>query len=257
MPPPTVPKIAKPSKESDDDAGIFQTRPVASPTPKQPATVAQVNETPPETPAENDEQAVRRLTSSDERRDSILNNTPAIFEYRPNPNEKEEHRLHEFHFLGRQAFEEHGDKVEAMAEKHGVDPDLMHAILYMENARGHKFIGNEIADRVSLSDSQMPMNINPTLWGALVGKDDLLDVDDNIEAATILVKRISERLKNPTPRAIGSVWNHIGRETPNNLGLVVDRVYAEKPWLYDGLTYPPLPIDTENRRRSRHGIPRK
>lgn len=120
--------------------------------------------------------------------------------------------------------------------------------MYMENSRGHKFGFNKLFDQLGISSSQEPMNIKPSLWGELIGKDDLSDASDNIEAATILVKRISERLDDPTPEAVGSIWNYIGRETSNDLGAVVDRVYRDKSWLR-----PFKLIDPEARRKARHG----
>lgn len=190
----------------------------------------------------------KRLTLPGEREKSIRNDTPATFEYRTNEEADAGKDWWEKHSIGRKAYEEHGAKIDAMAEKHGVDPDLMQAIMYMENSRGHKFGFNKLFDQLGISSSQEPMNIKPSLWGELIGKDDLSDASDNIEAATILVKRISERLDDPTPEAVGSIWNYIGRETSNDLGAVVDRVYRDKPWLR-----PFKLIDPEARRKARHG----
>ena len=77
------------------------------------------------------------------------------------------------------------------------------------------------------------MNINPSLWAALVGEVDsqLEDPAQNIEAAIILIRRISDRLENPTPEAVGSIWNYIGRETTHDRGAYIGRIYREKPWM--------------------------
>ena len=69
-------------------------------------------------------------------------------------------------------------------------------------------------------------------WASLIGKqpDDLYDEDANIEAATVLLKRISSRVKKPTPEKVGSIWNFSGREKTNEFGEYIGRVYKEKPW---------------------------
>ena len=54
--------------------------------------------------------------------------------------------------------------------------------------------------------------------------------EDNVEAATILVRRIQERIKDPTVAKIGSVWQFTGRENVNDFGAYIARMYKEKPW---------------------------
>jgi hypothetical protein len=104
--------------------------------------------------------------------------------------------------------------------------------MYSENSRGHNFLGNNVADFLGWGDSVAPMNINPTLWGGLLGDDaDLYDEAQNIEASAILIRRIADRLENPTPVAIASIWNFAGREQPNDFGAYVARMYDEQPWL--------------------------
>ena len=119
-----------------------------------------------------------------------------------------------------------------MARKHGVDPDMVRAIIWVETARGHKGIFNDLADKLGLSDTQMPMNINGDIWSGLIGvpPEALKDPVKNIEAGTVLIKRIGERVKNPTAAKIGSIWNYSGREEVNDLGARIGRVYREKPW---------------------------
>lgn len=109
--------------------------------------------------SETSPQPDKRLTLPGERGESIRNDTPATFEYRPNEEADAGKDWWEKHSIGRKAYEEHGAKIDAMAKKHGVDPDLMQAIMYMENSRGHKFGFNKLFDQLGISSSQEPMNI--------------------------------------------------------------------------------------------------
>lgn len=121
-----------------------------------------------------------------------------------------------------------------MAEKHGVDPDLIRAVMWAENARGNKGFFNALADVVRKSDSPLPMNMNKETGAKLLGKrpEDLYDARNNIEAAAIFLKRIRGRIDapNPTPAQIGSMWLFTGSEQTNDWGEFIQRVYDEKPW---------------------------
>ena len=76
------------------------------------------------------------------------------------------------------------------------------------------------------------MNIQKDRWASLIDKnpDDLYDADNNIEAATILLKRISDRIEKPTPAKVGSIWNYMGREKTNEFGEYTGQLYKKKPW---------------------------
>ena len=171
------------------------------------------------------------LTMPEERTESILNDTPAIFRYQPNKDVKADTVLWERKHLGVDAVIKHDDLIREMSEKHGVDADLVRAIMCMENARGHRYGINDLADRWKLSDSIMPMNINPEIWGGLLGgKADFYDPAQNIEASTILIKRIADRLENPTAEAVASIWNYLGQEETVELGAYVQQVYESRAW---------------------------
>ena len=78
------------------------------------------------------------------------------------------------------------------------------------------------------------MNIYPKIWGRLgLSKETASAPKKNIKAGVTLIKRIADRLDNPTPAKIGSIWNYAGRENVNDYGAYVDRMYHEKPWVND------------------------
>lgn len=171
------------------------------------------------------------LTMPDERRESILNDTPAIFKFGPGRENDDSSPFWEEPQRGRDAVAEFDEVIVEMAEKHSVNPDIVRSIMYMENARGHWYGASYLADDLGLSDTIMPMNIDPEIWGSLLGEGvDLSDTGQNIEAATILIGRISNRLDEPTAASIASVWNYLGRESKNDLGSYVQRVYDARLW---------------------------
>lgn len=172
------------------------------------------------------------LKDPDERRVSILQDKPDKFEFRGGRPADDSAPFWELPQFGARTVQRYDPIIVQMAEKHGVDADLLRAVMYMENARGHYFGMNNLSDALGLSDSIAPMNINPDLWKTLLNKaePDFKDPRQNIEAATILLKSIANRLDDPTPEAIASVWNYLGRETTSDIGAYVGRAYREKPW---------------------------
>ena len=60
--------------------------------------------------------------------------------------------------------------------------------------------------------------------------EDMYDPDVNIEAATVLLKRIADRIDKPDAAKVGSIWNYTGREKTNEFGEYIGKVYQEKPW---------------------------
>ena len=58
----------------------------------------------------------------------------------------------------------------------------------------------------------------------------MYDEDANIEASTILLKRIRDRVEKPTPEKIGTLWNGLGLEENNEFGNYIGELYRKKPW---------------------------
>ncbi len=134
--------------------------------------------------------------------------------------------------LGKQAIAQHDKSILKYAQKYNVDPDLTRSVMYAENARGHKFGLNSVSDFVGVSSSPLPMNVQKARWSSLIGKaeEDMYDPDANIEASTVLLKRIRDRVRNPNADTIGSVWHNIGATQTDEFGEYIGAVYTEKPW---------------------------
>lgn len=115
------------------------------------------------------------------------------------------------------------------AGRYKIDPDMTRAVMYAENARGYY---GSIADKVGMSESILPMNIQKKRWSAIIGREpkDLNDPDTNIEAGTVLLQRIRDRIIQPTPAKIASIWHSLGATKTDEFGEYVGHIYREKPW---------------------------
>lgn len=134
--------------------------------------------------------------------------------------------------MGRQAVHEHNGRILKYAQKYNVDPDLVRSVMFAENSRGHYVGANYVADVVKKSGSPFPMNIQKDRWAELIDKkpEDLYNPDNNVEVATVLIRRITDRIERPTPEEVGSIWHYIGREKTDEFGESVGYVYRGKSW---------------------------
>jgi soluble lytic murein transglycosylase-like protein len=144
------------------------------------------------------------------------------------------------HDEGARVLRTHDRAIDKEARAQGVDPDLVRAIMYVENSGGDDtyFAASDFFERVGVADSIRPMNIKPEVWSGLGFKEeDFYDPEVNIEAAVTLIKEIQDRLdpKDQTPAKIGSIYNYAGRELVNDYGARVQDVYDKKLWTKVGL----------------------
>jgi hypothetical protein len=174
---------------------------------------------------------VPTINDRHERRKAIRENRPARFDIEDDSRETGAlPRFGEFHAEGRDAIVKYDSIIEEEARKRGVDPDLVRAIVYVENARGwYDFVKRN-------PSSVRPMNINFRLWEGLGGIDpkNARDPRTNIRAGVELIKRIAERVDNPSPRVIASLWHFIGLEKTSKdkrrFAARVNYVYEHKIW---------------------------
>ena len=183
-------------------------------------------------PASKREATARPIVNmANERIDVIITNKPAIFEVRDNPKADGSDPWYASPSVGKTSVLNYEELLNKEARKQGVDPDLAKAIIFAENARGHYFGLAKTAEGLGAAKTILPMNINPRIWTGL-GIDAISTHDPatNIRVGVTLIKRISDRIVDPTPAKIASVWNFAGRENVNDFGAYVGRVYREKPW---------------------------
>lgn len=158
---------------------------------------------------------------------AVLNDRRVRFNIEDNPAEKGGKPPWRIHALGVEAVRKHDAIIEREAKRKGVDPDLVRAIMYMENADGHKFGAAKIAEELDMADSLFPMNIKPDMWAGLDGvkKEEFENPEANIRAGVTLIKRIRDRLDDPSEAKIGSIWNYTGAEKVNDKGARIQRIY--------------------------------
>ena len=81
----------------------------------------------------------------------------------------------------------------------------------------------------------LPMNLHYKYWRDLgVTKDKLRCPFYNIEFGIILLSRISNRLEDPTPRKVATIYNFLGAEKVSEYGARVAKIMKEKPWVLRG-----------------------
>lgn len=159
----------------------------------------------------------------------ILDDRPALFEIADNPNADGRSKDNESLEAGLFAVLRHADTIEREAARQGVDPDLVKAIVYMENA--HDATGQRLADFFGRSTSVLPMNIQPETWAGLgAGPIDFHDPEMNIRAGVTLIRRIIDRVDDPTTAKVASIWNFTGRELVNDFGARAQAVYDNAQW---------------------------
>ncbi|MFN4276780.1 MAG: peptidoglycan-binding protein [Ferrovibrio sp.] len=178
-----------------------------------------------------------------DREKAIIDDTPARFGIADNPDADGTAPIWRQPWRGHEAIDTYGKLIEREAERQKVDPDLIKAILYYENADGHKGGFDALADMVGLSRSQRPMSIRADVWHSLgLPKDKATDPETNIRASVTLVKRIIERLDDPSPEKIGTLWNSLAQEKVSKRGARIGRLYRDKPWL---TPLPPPTVGTD------------
>ena len=83
-----------------------------------------------------------------------------------------------------------------------------------------------------MSDTISPMGIDPDTWHGLgIDRDAVSNSEDNIRAAIVLIQRIQDRIADPTPEKIATLYNGLMMEDVNDYGAQVGRYYNDKPWL--------------------------
>jgi hypothetical protein len=165
------------------------------------------------------------------RRANILYDRPARFDIANSRKADGDEPFHADHDIGREAVAKHTALIEEEARRQGVDPDLVKAVMYVENAQGHYFGLARLAEQFGLADSLFPMNINPKLWSDLAGPGaDLSDPESNIRAGVTLIRRIQDRLNQPEVAKIATIYNAGAAEHVNDYGARVADVYQSRLW---------------------------
>jgi hypothetical protein len=163
---------------------------------------------------------------------SVIDNTPAIFDIKVDHTVSVDSKFYEDIETAKQALELYDLHIITSAHKHNIDPDLIRSIMWAENVRGSQIGLGYTLDRLKASKTILPMNIYKNLWYSIIpnGKKNLYNAEHNIEAGTIIIKRLQSRIVNSTPEKIGALWNSMAFEKTNEYAIYIGHVYKEKPW---------------------------
>ncbi|MGI9594623.1 MAG: LysM peptidoglycan-binding domain-containing protein, partial [Acidimicrobiales bacterium] len=159
-----------------------------------------------------------------------------------NPDATGEAPWHAVTLIGREAVLNNDAAIERSARRHGVDPDVLRSIVYVENSQGyyddlHYVIPDAIAERQTFR----PMNINHEDFAGLGADADRLfnDPDHNIDIGAQIVRRLGERIIDPTIEKVATAYNSLPKDQVTDYGKRVAKVYEEKPWLDPHFDGPP------------------
>lgn len=163
---------------------------------------------------------------------AIKNNRPAVFKVTDSARASGTAPSHREHEIGVEAVRKHDKTITEEAARFGVDPNLVRAIMYIENADGHRFGLDQSAQDFGRASSLLPMNIKPKIWEGIGGvqRDQFRDPKLNVRAGVALIKEIRDRIEDPTPGKIGSVWQFTGRETVSDNGAKIEAAFRQKIW---------------------------
>ena len=167
------------------------------------------------------------LSDSKSRKESIIKDTPAIFNIEENPSAVGTEPLYELEVASQVS--KWCGVIQALAMKYDVDPNLAKAIMYMETTHGwyDKFY--------PYRKTILPMNLHYKYWRDLgVTKENLNCPFYNIEFGVILLARIFSRVKDPTSRKVATLYNFLGAEKVSEYGARVEKIMNGKPWLKQG-----------------------
>lgn len=182
------------------------------------------------------------LNKSSDRIRALQDDTDALFEIEENDEADRYYGAgRSDHRLGAEAVGRYASIIEEEARRQGVDPDWVKAIMYVENAHG--YYGN-VPQAFGMARTLLPMNINPELWSVLSDPPaDLNDPEMNIRNAVTLIRRITERVDEPTLAKVASIWIFAGAEQVGDYGARVQDVYDRELWEEPFTPLPSLSID--------------
>jgi hypothetical protein len=176
------------------------------------------------------------LTSHIDRRESIINDTPAVIPIQGNPDADSSKPWYEW--AGRSQVKKHDEIIIEVASSSGVDPNLIRAIIYMETTHGWY---DAPLVWIGKNKSILPMNINVGYWKNLgYSRDDLKDPQNNIEAGTKILKGIQDRIQPQTVEGTATLYNNLAADKVTDYGARVADIYQGKPWAgRDYYSHPP------------------
>ena len=163
-----------------------------------------------------------RLDREPDRQESILEDSVGYIDVADSQDADPETPWYSVHDNGYYGVARNNARILREAERLNVDPDLVRAIMYVEYANGFGY-GGPAQYVLGRADSLYPMNIRPNPWQGLVGEqEDLNDPDANVRAGVTLIKRISNRLSDPSIAKIATLYNSLAKDQVTDYGARVE-----------------------------------
>lgn len=124
---------------------------------------------------------------------------------------------------------QHNATIEQEAKDQGVDPNLVKAIMHVENAYGRSY--GWPSEAAGLSDTILPMNVGATTWRGLgFERQELDDPTQNIKNGVRIIRGIADRLEDPSVENIATLYNNTSAERVTDYGARVRDAYKTREW---------------------------
>ena len=175
------------------------------------------------------------LSTAQDRKQSIINDTPAIFNIegyeRDLVNNIPWYQLHT-----QEEVTENNNVIDKIIDKNAQTNNINHnrlirAIIYLETTHGYYDAINP------MNKSFRPMNVNYDYWKEWINKMGYTkeqvknNKEINIKIGYALVAKILERIQNPTIEKVGTIYNVLGKEKISSYGKVLKYYYDNESWL--------------------------
>lgn len=178
-------------------------------------------------PVENPTQDLPELATREARRQSIITGTPGRIRVANTDSDAgREPAWYERDSIGRETVTTHLQSINRIAAELGVDPKLVKAIMYAENARG--WYDSYKPGQVK---SIRPMNVHVDFWRDLGwSRAELMNDETNIRAGVTIIKGIVERLEDPTVEKVATLYNSLSKDKVTEYGTRVGVIYRGQLW---------------------------
>jgi hypothetical protein len=161
------------------------------------------------------------------RKESVLHDFLMKFHVKGNPSVKGGKPIYELDSMSDVA--KHSHAILSEAERHGVDPDFVKAIMYMETTHGYYDVIPALVDK---NTSILPMNVRSGYWNDIgFTRSELKKVKNNISAGVYLIKKLSERVTPYSIEGLASLYQDLGATEVTEYGARVKQIYDRKLWI--------------------------
>jgi hypothetical protein len=166
-------------------------------------------------------------SKNQERSRSIIDQTPGRIVVKESAKADGREPWHAVHSAGKAAIDLFDHLIREESARFRLDPSLVRAIMYVENAQGYYGKPLEGIGAKSI----LPMNIRYDTWAKLGFKEsDFYNARMNIRAGILLIQGIQERLHHPTVSKLATLYNSLSKDTVTDYGARVAEVYQTRPW---------------------------